>query len=73
MTIKDLIKEELDYLSDEDLQEFYQLLKSRSQRQKHNQDELGNLLERCKIKTGIPDLAYQHDHYIYGTPKREVE
>ena len=19
-----------------------------------------------------PDLSYQHDHYLYGTPKREV-
>ncbi len=23
------------------------------------------------VPTGIPDLASQHDHYIYGTPKRE--
>jgi hypothetical protein len=22
------------------------------------------------VHTGIPDLAKQHDHYIYGTPKR---
>lgn len=73
MTIKELIKAELDYLSDEDLQEFYQLLKSRTQKQKETKDELGTLLEKCKIKTGIPDLAYQHDYYIHGTPKREVE
>lgn len=62
MTIKELIRAELDYLSEEDLQEVYQLLKSRSQRQKENQDDLGTLLEKCKINTGIPDLAYQHDH-----------
>jgi len=23
------------------------------------------------VDTGICDLATQHDHYIYGTPKRE--
>ncbi len=23
------------------------------------------------IKTGIKDLAEQHDHYLYGTPKTE--
>jgi hypothetical protein len=22
------------------------------------------------VATGIPDLAYQHDHYLYGLPKR---
>ena len=22
------------------------------------------------VDTGIPDLAEEHDHYIYGTPKR---
>ena len=25
---------------------------------------------RHAIDTGIPDLAEEHDHYIYGTPKR---
>ncbi len=25
------------------------------------------------IKTGIPDFADQHDHYLYGTPKRTEE
>lgn len=73
MTIKELIKAELDYLSEEDLQEFYQLLKNHSQKQKESDDELGTLLEKCKINTGIPDLAYQHHHYIHGTPKIEVE
>lgn len=73
MSIKDLIKAELDYLSEQDLEEFYQLLKSRSQRHEDDHDELGDLLERCKISTGIPDLAEQHDHYIHGTPKRAVE
>jgi len=26
------------------------------------------------VDTGIPDLAYEHDHYLYGTDKRaEIE
>ena len=73
MTIKELIKAELENLSEEDLQEFYQLLKNRDQRQKEDQDELGALLEKCQIDTGISDLAYQHHHHIYGTPKIKVE
>ena len=73
MNIKQLIKAELDHLSTQELQEFYELLKGRSQRQNNHDDELGDLLERCKVSTGIQDLAYQHDHYIHGTPKREVE
>lgn len=71
MSIKELIKQELDYLSEQELQEFYQLIKSRSQRDvnnNNNNDELGDLLEKCKVSTGITDLAEQHDHYLYGTP-----
>jgi hypothetical protein len=32
---------------------------------------LEQLVEDCAVDTGIPDLAHQHDHYLYGTPKRE--
>ncbi len=24
------------------------------------------------VKTGIPDLAHQHDHYLYGLEKRDA-
>lgn len=34
-------------------------------------DDLSALLEKCAVDTGIPDLAQQHDHYLYGTPKRD--
>lgn len=27
-------------------------------------------LEDIALDTGIPDLAAQHDHYLYGIPKR---
>ncbi len=33
-------------------------------------DALTKLIEECQMETGISDLAYQHDHYLYGTPKR---
>ena len=30
-------------------------------------------LSSLAVKTGIPDLATEHDHYLYGTPKRRAE
>ena len=33
-------------------------------------DDLNRLLEESAIETGISDLAQEHDHYLYGTPKR---
>jgi predicted DNA-binding antitoxin AbrB/MazE fold protein len=33
-------------------------------------DALAQLLAECAIDTGVPDLASQHDHYLYGIPKR---
>jgi predicted DNA-binding antitoxin AbrB/MazE fold protein len=32
-------------------------------------DSLTQLLDECSIDTGVPDLASQHDHYLYGIPK----
>jgi hypothetical protein len=36
-------------------------------------DEFEQILEECQMNTGIFDLSYQHDHYIHGLPKRELE
>jgi hypothetical protein len=33
-------------------------------------DALTQLLSECAIDAGVPDLAHQHDHYLYGIPKR---
>jgi hypothetical protein len=30
-------------------------------------------LARHAVRTGIPDLADEHDHYAYGTPKRAAK
>lgn len=73
MSFKELIQAELEFLSEDELRELYDLVKSRSQKYKNNHDDLGELLERCQVNTGIKDLAYQHDHYLYGTPKKKVE
>jgi hypothetical protein len=31
---------------------------------------LMTLAEECAVETGISDLAHQHDHYLYGKPKK---
>jgi predicted DNA-binding antitoxin AbrB/MazE fold protein len=33
-------------------------------------EALAQLLADSTIDTGVPDLARQHDHYLYGIPKR---
>jgi predicted DNA-binding antitoxin AbrB/MazE fold protein len=33
-------------------------------------DALTQLIAECEIDTGIPGLASQHDHYLYGIPKK---
>lgn len=33
-------------------------------------DALVQLVEDCAVETGVADLAHQHDHYLYGKPKR---
>ena len=31
---------------------------------------LTSLIQECAVETGIDDLAHQHDHYLYDTPKQ---
>ena len=33
-------------------------------------DAFTQLLSECAIDTGIADLSQQHDHYLYGVPKK---
>ena len=33
-------------------------------------DALSRLVEDCSVETGIADFAHQHDHYLYGKPKK---
>ena len=37
----------------------------------HSWNALEELLSECAIDTSISDLAHQHDHYLYGTSKRD--
>jgi hypothetical protein len=32
---------------------------------------LKSMIQECAVETGIEDLAHQHDHYLYDTPKRD--
>jgi len=34
-------------------------------------EKLFAAIEENQIDSDITDLAHQHDHYLYGTPKRE--
>jgi hypothetical protein len=33
-------------------------------------ERLTKLIEDCAVRSGIGDLAHQHDHYLHGKPKR---
>jgi hypothetical protein len=33
-------------------------------------EKLRQMIRECAVDTGIGDLAHQHDHYLYGKPKR---
>ena len=37
---------------------------------KNGNISLKTLIDEFQIDTGIEDLASQHDHYLYGTPKK---
>jgi hypothetical protein len=37
---------------------------------KAKKHELLSLIEEIAIDTEIPDLSTQHDHYLYGVPKK---
>ncbi len=73
MSIKELIQAELELFSENELGELYELIKSRSQKYKDSDDDLGQLLERCQVNTGLSDLSYQHDYYLHRTGEKEVE
>ena len=36
-------------------------------------DDFDQIIQESQVSTGISDLSHQHDHYIHGTPKRDVE
>ena len=38
---------------------------------KNGKKSLEELIAECEVDTGISDLAAQHDHYLYGKPKKK--
>lgn len=32
---------------------------------------LSLVVSQCEVDTGIPDLAEQHDNYLYGKPRKK--
>ena len=74
MTIKELIQAELERIPEEELEQVYHLIREFNEKTNESAsdwDALGDLLEECKVETGVNDLSYQHDHYLHGTPKQE--
>ncbi len=45
-------------------------IENSSDTQQNPSKSLEQLVEECEVDTGIEDLATQHDHYLYGKPKK---
>jgi hypothetical protein len=45
-------------------------VKSQSLEEGSAWNALMQLAEECAVETGISDLGHQHDHYLYGKPKK---
>lgn len=48
------------------------ILKEISTQENEDYDEFDAIIEECQIQTGIKDLSYQHNHYLYGKPKQDL-
>lgn len=47
------------------------LIDQRPANEESDWERLFKAIEENQIDADITDLAHQHDHYLYGTPKRE--
>lgn len=45
-------------------------LKTTIAKTRNGAKSLEALIAECEVATGIPDLASQHDHYLYGKQKK---
>lgn len=72
----DEICDTLRALPDEQLDQVLQFLHELEQAKRPDHSHAGAPLaplyrvHAAAIRTGIPDLAHQHDHYLYGLDKR---
>ncbi|MBF0564904.1 MAG: hypothetical protein HQK89_06645 [Nitrospirae bacterium] len=75
-TVKEQIIRELDELSPETQEKILRvihLMKEEVPKGNEVKQDLRSALseiDELAIETGIHDLSYQHDHYIYGIPKK---
>jgi predicted AlkP superfamily phosphohydrolase/phosphomutase len=78
MTIREELAKEIEDLPSETQEKVLRLIRVikgetvMSRRRKAGAKRNNALVEvdEIAIETGIPDLASQHDHYLYGVPKR---
>jgi hypothetical protein len=75
-TLKDRIIKEIEDLSLEVQEKIIKLVHSMKEEilaSKKAKPKKTNALfdvDKLAFETGIPDLSYQHDHYLYGSPKK---
>ena len=75
-TLKDRIIKEIEDLPSELQEKIIQLARSMKEEmlasKKAKLKETNALydVDKLAFETGIPDLSYQHDHYLYGSPKK---
>jgi len=64
-------------LPEEQLDQVLRLLHDLEQARKPENSSAGEAaaplyrVHRSAVRTGMPDLAHQHDHYLYGLDKRD--
>ena len=78
MTVTEVSKEQIykaiEALPEERLPELLQFLEGLAKARETLPADAVPLYQvhRHAISTGIPDLAHQHDHYLYGLEKRDA-
>jgi hypothetical protein len=75
-TLKDRIIKEIEDLPSELQEKIIKLVRSMkeemltSKKAKPRKADALSDVDKLAFETGIPDLSYQHDHYLYGSPKK---
>lgn len=49
------------------------ILKKLDKKQAVAWDDFDQIIQESQVSTGISDLSHQHDHYIHGTPKQNID
>ena len=78
MTIREELAKEIEDLPPETQEKVLRLIRvikgetvmSRKRRAGPKRNNALVEVDEIAIETGIPDLASQHDHYLYGVPKK---